>query len=181
MKKILINSVFRDEISKIISEKYEIVDAGADLIIFDGDGEYVPSVKSLAVFKNGVSNGTYSDFITYPIREDELFLRIKRILFEDGLFENGALVIDTARCTVTLEGAQVHLTMLEYKLLCLLARSCGQTVDYQTIMRELWGSPIGGEIRSVRVFVNALRKKLGDFELIKNAMGKGYVMPKIQK
>lgn len=181
MKKIFISSIYRNEITEMLSGKYEIVDGGADLIIFDGDGEYVPSGKSLAVFGSELSGGTYSDFITYPIREDELIFRIERLLFDDGLFENGALTIDTYRCIVTIDGMQVHLTMLEYKLLCLLAGSCGKTVDYQTIMRELWGSPIGSEIRSVRVFVNALRKKLGTAELIKNAMGKGYVMPKILK
>ncbi len=181
MKNILISSVFRDEISEMLSGKYEIVDGVAELVIFDGECECVPSGKSLAIFKSTVSRGTYSDFITYPFRCDELLLRLERLLCEDKLFENGALVIDTSRCTVLLNGVQVHLTMLEYKLLCLLADSCGETVDYQTIMRELWGSPIGSEIRSVRVFVNALRKKLGSAELIKNSMGKGYVMPKISK
>ena len=112
MKKILISSVFFDEISKIISGKYEIVDHDAELVIFDGECGCVPTGKSLAIFKGNVSRGTYSDFISYPLRCDELLLRIERLLLEDKFFENGPLVIDPSRCTVLINGVQVHLTML---------------------------------------------------------------------
>lgn len=191
MKKILVLSEFREKIISELSGEFEIITeydgTVPDLVITDPDyfDERVPlTAKTLAVFyENCPIYNLYNEwdgFIIYPFHRGELYTRVINLL--DNSFKNGALTIDFTRCNATLDGKSLHLTLLEYKLLCLLARCCGATVDYQTIMRELWESPIGSEILSVRVFVNALRKKLGDEkDLIKTVMGKGYMMPIIDK
>ena len=133
-----------------------------------------------------------ADFICAPINTKELAARISLALSEapavddreaDSVFKNGALSIDYATCRVFIAEKQVHLTLLEYKLLCLLSKNCGNVVRYKVILEELWANPIGNEILSLRVFVTALRKKLqavsADEVYLQTHMGEGYCMPRI--
>ena len=133
-----------------------------------------------------------ADFICTPIHKNELSARISLALSEnvepeksenEAAFKNGLLSIDYATCRVFISDTQVHLTLLEYKLLCLLSKNCGNVVRYSVILDELWSNPIGNEILSLRVFVAALRKKLQavstDEVYLQTHMGEGYCMPKI--
>jgi len=133
------------------------------------------------------------DFICAPIRLSELNARITLALSEpiapvisndnENIFKNGSLCIDYGTCRVFINNEQIHLTLLEYKLLCLLSKNCGRVVKYRTILDELWANPIGNEILSLRVFVTALRRKLQsvapDETFLQTHMGEGYCMPKI--
>lgn len=133
-----------------------------------------------------------ADFICAPINHAELSARISLALSEfvppespknySG-FKNGKLSIDYATCRVFIGDEQIHLTLLEYKLLCLLSKNCGCVVKYSAILDELWANPIGNEILSLRVFVAALRKKLQsaspDEVYLQTHMGEGYCMPRI--
>jgi len=133
-----------------------------------------------------------ADFICAPINVKELSARISLALSEtpsvneresESVFKNGALSIDYATCRVFIGEKQVHLTLLEYKLLCLLSKNCGNVVRYKVILEELWANPIGNEILSLRVFVAALRKKLQavstDEVYLQTHMGEGYCMPRV--
>ena len=133
------------------------------------------------------------DFICAPIRLNELNARITLALSEppapimnndsENTFRNGSMFIDYITCRVFINNEQVHLTLLEYKLLCLLSKNCGSVVKYGTILNDLWANPIGNEILSLRVFVTALRRKLQsvapDENYLQTHMGEGYCMPKI--
>ena len=94
------------------------------------------------------------------------------------MFERGALRIDFSSATVHLGEEQIHLTLLEYKLLALLAQSYGRVVTYKEILSALWEYPIGSEMLSIRVFVAAIRSKLAAAgateQYIVNRMSKGY-------
>lgn len=125
-----------------------------------------------------------SDIICTPIRLQELILRIEmrtRKVQSQNVFTNGALTIDHELCHVTVNGKDVHLTMFEYKLLCILARSCGRVVRYEDVLSELWDNPVGSEVGALRVYINAIRRKLGktaDGEsYVQTHMGIGYCMP----
>ena len=127
------------------------------------------------------------DFICRPISSIELNARIMRLIAPVNAetpqkeLVLGALRIDLERAYVTYSGQMIHLTLYEYKLLCLLMQAGGQTVTYKQILSALWENPIGIEMRSVRVFVNAIRAKLSaagaDGGLIKTVSGKGYFIP----
>ena len=125
-----------------------------------------------------------SDIICTPIRLQELILRIDMRTERkqnQNIFTNGALMIDHELCHVTVNGEDVHLTMFEYKLLCILARSCGRVVRYEDALSELWDNPVGSEVGALRVYINAIRRKLGktsDGEsYVQTHMGIGYCMP----
>lgn len=79
---------------------------------------------------------------------------------DTSVFENGDLKIDyTAGCTY-LKEEELHLTPIEYKLLCLLARNVGKVLTHTYITRQIWGSSSENDIASLRVFMATLRRKL---------------------
>ena len=59
-----------------------------------------------------------------------------------------------------LQGAELHLTPIEYKLLCLLAQNVGKVLTHTYITRKIWGNSMESDIASLRVFMATLRKKL---------------------
>ncbi len=188
MKKIFILSDKFDEISKGLSGNFSVTESADTALcaVVDAkqlsDNTRVKYSKILAIFNTYEPIiGVFDDFVVYPFTYDELIARIKRLTADESIFYNGELCVDFKSCTVTLCKKTIHLTMLEYRLICLLARSMGSTVCYEAILSALWGSPIGNEIKSLRVFVNAIRAKLGDYggKLIKTVTGKGYMMQRI--
>ena len=129
------------------------------------------------------------DYLTKPFSVDEMMARIRacqrRLAFvrtseEETVFVNGTLAIDYASGIVTLEGQEIHLTALEYKILCLLARNAGKVLTHSYIIDQIWGNGVESDIVSLRVYMTALRKKLrlkGDGEqLIETRIGIGYRM-----
>lgn len=125
-----------------------------------------------------------SDVICTPIKLQELILRIEIRTVKtqaQSVFVNGALTIDHELCRVTVNGEDIHLTMFEYKLLCILARSCGRVVRYEDVLSELWDNPVGSEVGALRVYINAIRRKLGKTKdgesYVQTHMGMGYCMP----
>jgi two-component system KDP operon response regulator KdpE len=77
-------------------------------------------------------------------------------------FDFGALHIDVVRREVTRDGAEVHLTPTEYKLLVLLARNAGKVLTHALILREVWGAGHANQTHYVRVHMAELRKKIED-------------------
>ncbi len=130
------------------------------------------------------------DYLTKPFSVDELLARIRvtqrRILGiqkTSSVFVNGDLTIDYAAGSVTMNQEEIHLTPIEYKLLCLLAKNVGKVLTHTYITHEIWGSSYENEIGSLRVFMATLRKKLEGQsqkqQYIQTHIGIGYRMNKM--
>ena len=99
---------------------------------------------------------------------------------ESAVYENGSLSIDYAAGCAYLSGEEIHLTPIEYRLLCLLAKNTGKVLTHHYILKEIWGSYTASDVGSLRVFMATLRKKLqagpGDEPCIQTHIGIGYRM-----
>ena len=135
------------------------------------------------------------DYITKPFSVEELLARIRvtqrRLTItqtdeqnKTSIFENGELKIDfMAGCTY-LKGEELHLTPIEYKLLCILSRNVGKVLTHMYITQQIWGRCSDNDIASLRVFMATLRKKLepekSGVEYIQTHIGIGYRMLRIE-
>ncbi|EQG75692.1 transcriptional regulatory family protein [Clostridioides difficile DA00165] len=75
-------------------------------------------------------------------------------------FEVDKLLIDFDKRKVIVDDVEVHLTPIEYNILSLLAKHHGKVLTHNFIIKEIWGSVIGNETKSLRVFMATLRRKI---------------------
>ena len=131
------------------------------------------------------------DYLTKPFSVDEMLARLRVALRrinpdqqpgtrESSLYENGSLRIDYAAGCAYIGTDEIHLTPIEYRLLCLLAKNTGKVLTHNYILKEIWGNYSASEVGSLRVFMAMLRKKLqtGDDAqpYIQTHIGIGYRM-----
>lgn len=129
------------------------------------------------------------DYLTKPFSVDELLARLRviqrRLMKSENIsvteFVNGRLRIDYVSGCVHLDDEELHLTPIEYKLLCLLAKNVGKVLTHKYIIQSVWGTPADNSEASPRVFMATLRKKLSDSSqaLIQTHIGIGYRMMKL--
>ncbi|MEA4891243.1 MAG: response regulator transcription factor [Peptococcaceae bacterium] len=134
------------------------------------------------------------DYLTKPFSVNELLARLRAALrrsrFDSGqpggtagVFTNGDLEIDYVAGCVRLDDKEVHLTPIEYKLLCLLAKNVGKVLTHNYIIKEIWNSALPTETPSLRVFMATLRKKIETDptrpKYIQTHVGIGYRMLRI--
>ncbi len=133
------------------------------------------------------------DYLTKPFSVEELLARLRvtqRRLALMGaeqapqtVFTNGKLKIDYVSGCVYLNEIEVHLTPMEYKLLCLLAHNTGKVLTHRYIMQNVWGSSWENDVASLRVFMTTLRKKIeckeDGVQYIQTHVGIGYRMLKV--
>jgi two-component system KDP operon response regulator KdpE len=109
------------------------------------------------------------DYLTKPFGMKELLARMRvalrhsaqaGIATDSSVLEFAPLVIDLEHRRVTLEGQEVHLTPIEYKLLVLLARNADKVLTHRQILKEVWGPAFVGQPHYVRVRMAELRKKI---------------------
>ena len=111
------------------------------------------------------------DYLTKPFSVDELLARLRvvrrRLIMMRGdpeadspVFVNGDLKVDYEAGCAWMREEELHLTPIEYKLLCLLSKNVGKVLTHRYITRQVWGSSWDNDIASLRVFMASLRKKL---------------------
>lgn len=135
------------------------------------------------------------DYLTKPFYVDELLARLRvslrRIRYDQDkplkdstVFLNGNLKIDYSAGCAWLSGEEIHLTPIEYKLLCLLAKHVGKVLTHNFILHEIWGN-YSSDIPALRVFMATLRKKIeksdSDLKYIQTHIGIGYRMLRVSE
>ena len=119
------------------------------------------------------------DYVTKPCSPREIVLRI-RAIFRRGekpeeRFHAGPISIDPARHEVRVNGKQVRLTSLEFKLLQTLMQRRGRVQDRDKLLNEVWGYESVIDTRTVDTHVRRLREKLGKAgDAIETVRGFGY-------
>jgi DNA-binding response OmpR family regulator len=110
------------------------------------------------------------DYITKPFSMREFRSRVKAALRrsrmsgaehgDEGAIESGELTIDFDRRMVTLRGAEVGVTYVEFEILGALARSPGRVLTRETLLEHVWGDSEYRDPRTVDVHIRHLREKL---------------------
>jgi two-component system KDP operon response regulator KdpE len=108
------------------------------------------------------------DYLTKPFGVNELLARMRVALRHahgrsapaEPVLEFGALRVDLVRRLVTLDGTDLHLTPIEYKLLVLFAQNAGKVLTHRQILAQIWGPAYAQQTHNVRVHMAELRRKI---------------------
>jgi two-component system phosphate regulon response regulator PhoB len=124
------------------------------------------------------------DYVTKPFSVRELMLRIKAILRHTAAPESdgatptvaaGRLRVDTAGHRVWVDGREVGLTALEFRLLTTLLGREGRFQSRDTLLQDVWGLRGRIETRTVDTHIQRLRRKLGPVgAYVQTLRGVGY-------
>ena len=133
------------------------------------------------------------DYLTKPFSVEELLARLRvtqrRLSYmttepSSSVFVNGKLRVDYAGGCAYLDDKELHLTPIEYKLLCLLSKNVGKVLTHTLITQSIWGRSWDNDVASLRVFMATLRKKLEPTpdapQYIQTHIGVGYRMMRVE-
>lgn len=131
------------------------------------------------------------DYITKPFGVSELMARIRTAMRHGAVaagngavldvFTLGGFSLDFDKRVVKVDGNEVHLTQVEYKIVSLLARNAGRVMTYDAIISHVWGPYMDENNRILRVNMANIRRKLeknpAEPRYIYTEIGVGYRMP----
>ena len=134
------------------------IESNVPVIIVSARDREVEKVSALDLGAN--------DYVTKPFNIAELMARI-RVAFrlvkpalDEKMFELDYLKVDFDKRRVTIDGKEVHLTPIEFKLLKLLIDYKGKVLTHSFITKEVWGYSDDDDYQSLRVFMATLRRKI---------------------
>ena len=112
------------------------------------------------------------DYLTKPFGVGELLARVRANLRRprtangaaheepDPVFRFGEVEVDRQARIVRRKGAEVHLTPIEYRLLCVLLANAGRVLTHRQLLREVWGPSHADQSHYLRIYMGHLRQKL---------------------
>lgn len=161
-----------------------------DLGLPDGDGidvirdvrgwSNVPiivlSARTNEADKIAALDGGADDYLTKPFGLGELMARVRANLrrprmasnetpncaFTEGemVFRFGDVEVDRSKRLVRSNGAEVHLTPIEYRLLTVLVANVGRVITHKQLLRDVWGPSHSEQSHYLRIYMGHLRQKL---------------------
>lgn len=134
----------------------------------------VLSARSDEMDKIAALDAGADDYLTKPFGVGELLARVRANLRRpraasgdgaaheepDPVFRFGEVEVDRQARIVRRKGAEVHLTPIEYRLLCVLIANAGRVLTHRQLLREVWGPSHADQSHYLRIYMGHLRQKL---------------------
>jgi two-component system OmpR family response regulator len=120
------------------------------------------------------------DYLAKPFHMEELLARLRALLRRSAGHATselscGPVTLDTKSARVTVNGAAVKLTSLEFRLLAYLMHHKGKVVSRTELVEHLYDQDFDRDSNTIEVFVGRLRKKLGA-DVLHTVRGMGYCL-----
>jgi two-component system response regulator RegX3 len=125
------------------------------------------------------------DYIQKPYTLSILLAKVKAVLKRYGnsnpteILEFGQVKIDCMLCRVRVNGVDIKLKTLEYKLICYLAKNKNRVITKDELFHNVWADSFTGD-GTLNVHIRHLREKIEDNpnepQYIKTVWGTGYVL-----
>jgi two-component system, OmpR family, KDP operon response regulator KdpE len=130
------------------------------IIVLSAIGEEAQKIRALEAGAD--------DYVTKPFSPAELVARLTRALERAGtrppagepVLSADGLELDLAAHRVLVEGAEVHLTPIEFELLRALMQGRGRLLTHRSLLAEVWGPGYEHDTQTLRVHVANLRRKI---------------------
>jgi two-component system KDP operon response regulator KdpE len=129
-------------------------------------------------------NAGADDYIVKSTSTSELVARVGALLrrarlpaAERPLLDDGIVRVDFTRCVAEVDGEELKLTPLEFRLLAAFVRRSGEVLSRDDLLREVWNDDSGGPSDHVKTYVGYLRRKLPEIVQIETVRGFGYRYP----
>ena len=131
------------------------------------------------------------DYITKPFGTSELLARIRASLRHSNRlrtdsthylrpYRHGKMILDFSKRLLTINGQDIHLTPIEYKIVAYLAQNSGKVITYATLLSNVWGPYADSDNKILRVNMANIRRKIEDDpaqpKYIFTEVGDGYRM-----
>lgn len=171
-----------------------------DVEISDEDGieairqiRHISSIPVIVLSENGdeakkiaALDAGADDYVVYPCNPLELLARVKSHLRRynmcslngEQLYQVGGLMINDESRKVTVDGREVRLTPIEYKILRLLVQEKGRVFSIDQIYESIWKMKAIGADNTVAVHIRHIREKIEqnprDPQYLKVVWGTGY-------
>jgi len=128
----------------------------------------VLSARATETDKVAALDAGADDYLTKPFGLGELLARIRVALRhaqggaqdKGGVFQVAGLNVDLAHRRVHVDGKEVHLTPIEYRLLTALVKHAGKVLTHRQLLKDVWGPAYIERSHYLRVHMAALRHKL---------------------
>ncbi|MEI8033692.1 MAG: response regulator transcription factor [Chlorobiaceae bacterium] len=152
------------------------------IIMLTAKGEEIDRVLG---FELGID-----DYVVKPFSPRELNLRIRAVLKRDRrqsgrmqeVLSAAGIAIDLGRHQVTLDGNELELTLMEFKLLVALLKRKGDAQSRETLLSDVWDVDRSINTRTIDTHITRLRDKLGSRgKMIKTLRGIGYKFQETQE
>jgi two-component system KDP operon response regulator KdpE len=110
------------------------------------------------------------DYLTKPFSTGELLARVRALLRRNKTdsttteteFHFGKIKVDFVQRQVMRNASIVHLTPIEYRLLCAMLANTGKVMTYRHLLSAVWGNAFIESNHYLRIYVSHLRQKLED-------------------